>query len=207
MIDFLRSWVFNIVTLAILIVLIEMLIPSGKIKKFVNLISGFIIMIAIITPILEFLAGGIDINDIQLNNELFIDRKQVQESSRINKEEQMEQIVAVYRSNLLKHLEDTAREISGTQDVTADVIINEDYSSANFGEIKRVYIYLKPDEKAASGSMVKPVENIDYIIIGEEDVRKQSIETVDDEIRTKLEDKISMLWNVSRDDIVIGMRE
>jgi stage III sporulation protein AF len=50
MIEFLKSWVLNIATIAILLVLIEILIPSGKTKKLVNLISGFLLLITIIQP-------------------------------------------------------------------------------------------------------------------------------------------------------------
>jgi len=33
MIDFLRNWVVNIVTLVVFVMLIEMMLPSGKVKK------------------------------------------------------------------------------------------------------------------------------------------------------------------------------
>jgi stage III sporulation protein AF len=50
---FLKEWILNIVTLSIFIILIEILIPSGKIKKVVNLVTGFILVIALINPILS----------------------------------------------------------------------------------------------------------------------------------------------------------
>ena len=46
--EFLKSWVLNIVMLAIFIALLEIIVPSGKIKKFVNLISGFILILSLI---------------------------------------------------------------------------------------------------------------------------------------------------------------
>lgn len=39
MIDFLRNWVVNIVTLVVFVMLIEMMLPSGKVKK--NCKSGY----------------------------------------------------------------------------------------------------------------------------------------------------------------------
>jgi len=48
MIDFLRNWVVNIVTLVVFVMLIEMMLPSGKVKKIVNLVTGFILVIGLI---------------------------------------------------------------------------------------------------------------------------------------------------------------
>ena len=44
MIEFIKNWVVNTVTIVMLIILIEMLIPSGKMKKIVNLVTGFILV-------------------------------------------------------------------------------------------------------------------------------------------------------------------
>ena len=66
---FLNKWILNIVTLSIFIILIEVLIPSGKVRKVVTLVTGFILVIALINPILSLLKMEIDIEDYQIESD------------------------------------------------------------------------------------------------------------------------------------------
>uniref|UniRef100_UPI002B8A507A stage III sporulation protein AF n=1 Tax=Acetivibrio sp. TaxID=1872092 RepID=UPI002B8A507A len=75
MIEFLRSWVLNIVTLVVFIMLIEMLIPSGKVRKIVNLVTGFILVIGLINPLLQLFGNGIDLTEFHMAGSNYIDKK------------------------------------------------------------------------------------------------------------------------------------
>jgi len=75
MIDFLRNWVVNIVTLVVFVMLIEMMLPSGKVKKIVNLVTGFILVIGLINPVLELFEKEIDLKEFQLAGSNYIDRR------------------------------------------------------------------------------------------------------------------------------------
>ena len=46
MMEYLKEYVINIAILTVIIVLFEIITPSGKIKKIIYLISGFILIIA-----------------------------------------------------------------------------------------------------------------------------------------------------------------
>ena len=113
MIGQLKSWVLNIATLATFIVLLEILIPKGKVKKFVNLVSGFILLIAIINPIAAILKKGFDFKEINIASSNYIDKREIEQSSKFLKEKQMKQIVNTYRNKVIRQLEDSTREIPG----------------------------------------------------------------------------------------------
>jgi stage III sporulation protein AF len=74
MVDFLKNWIINIVTIVMVVVLLEIILPSGKMKKYVSLVTGFIIMIAIINPFVGIFGKGFNIEDIQLVNADKIDK-------------------------------------------------------------------------------------------------------------------------------------
>jgi len=140
MMAFLEKWVFNIVVLALFVVLLEMLLPSGKTRKYVKLVSGIVLTIALISPVLEFLGKDFDFQEFQIYSSNFMDRKEIEEKSRMLSENQMKEIIELYRQKLIEQLVSSSEKLAGNNRVEADVIINEDYTSEEFGVIKRIYI-------------------------------------------------------------------
>ncbi|MCX7923266.1 MAG: stage III sporulation protein AF [Clostridia bacterium] len=210
MLEFLRSWTINIVTLVIFIVLLEILVPKGKIKKFINLVSGFILIIAIVNPLLGTMKNGIELKEFQVANSNFMDRKEIEQSGKILEEKQMKQITDVYRNKVIGQIEEHTKTINGIGDVQADVIINEDYKSQNFGEIKRVYLKLSMNNK---NSVVKPVSRIEKVKVqtGNKNIstaiKKENNEIKDAGLKNKIEDKIAKLLDIKKENIVINISQ
>jgi stage III sporulation protein AF len=202
MIDFLRGWVINIVTLVTFIILLEILVPSGKIKKFVNLVSGFILVIAIINPFLGVMKKGIDLKEFQITSNNIIDKKEIEESSKILKDDQMKQITEVYRKKIIAQAEEAVKQIKNISNVKADVIINEDYNSKEFGAIKRICLELEVNQK---DNKIKPVSKINKIQIGKNDTENTPKKEIDSALESNVQDKISKLLDVDKENIVISL--
>lgn len=206
MLGFLKDWILNIAALVLFIVIIEMLMPSGRMKKYCGLVTGVILIIAIINPFLKFFSGNLNFDDIQVTNSNFIDRLEIEKNSKLLKEEQMKQITEVYRKKIIKQLEDSARKSKGVYEAKGDVIINEDYNSESFGEIKRVYLEINT---SGDKSDIRPVAKVEQVIIGkdmsevEKSTEVQRYTEVDPKLRKQLEDDISTLFNVSKENIII----
>ncbi|HPD01264.1 MAG TPA: stage III sporulation protein AF, partial [Acetivibrio sp.] len=163
MIEFIKNWVVNTITVVMLVILIEMLIPSGKMKKMVNLVSGFILVIALINPVLKVLGKEIMLREMQMADSNYIDKKEIMASSGVLEENQIKQITNLYRDKIIEQLESITKEVKGIEDARADVIINEDYTSDRFGEVKKVYLYIKTQKR---NDGVKPVLSVKKIEIG-----------------------------------------
>lgn len=217
---FLKEWIFKIVTLSIFIILIEIFIPSGKIKKVVNLVTGLILIIALINPILSLLKMNIDLESLQFESSNFIDSKEISINSDILKENQTKLMTDVYREKIIGQFEQIAKEIDKVKDAKADVIINEDYDSESFGEVQRVYLYLVINEKKTN---IKPVLSVEKIQIGKttnskdknkspedsENIEdKETIQdTADPEIEKQLKDKIHELFKIQKENIIISFED
>lgn len=232
MIEFTKQWVINIVALVLFIVMFEMLLPTGKMKKYINLVTGTILIIAIISPLTELLGKNADITALQVSNSNYLDKLQVEKESKILEKEQMKQIVDVYRDKIIEQLEQNAKEVEGVKQAYADVIFNEDYNSRNFGEIKRAYIEVVPESENAANSRgdssskvaagessteeaisvesvegdnsIKPVGRIRQVNVGEETGTGEKVENCDLLIKKKLEDRISGVFGISSDNIIIS---
>src|SRR5690606_27204049 len=60
----LTKWIRDIILLVLYITFLEMLIPSGTMRKYVRVVTGLIIIFAMLNPIMSILGGGFDIDDI-----------------------------------------------------------------------------------------------------------------------------------------------
>lgn len=208
MMEFLKEWCLNIATFVIFIVLLEMLLPSGRMKKMINLVSGLVLVIALINPVLGLLQKGVDLKAYQMSNSNFIDKKEIMASSQVLKEEQIKQITNLYRNKIINQLEDLIKDIKGISDVKADVIINEDYSDEKFGEIKRVYLELKLGEGKEKSKTIEPVKSIDKIVIGKGkslETKEVSDKNIDSELKKQIVGMIENLLNIQKENIIISL--
>ena len=207
MIEFLKNWVLTIVALALFIILLEIIIPTGKIKKFVNLVSGFILIISIINPFLGLFNKGLNLKEVTFAGSNFIDKTEIEKSSDILKESQMKQIVNTYRNKIIVQVEEGLRDIEGIKEVKGDVIINEDYHSEAFGEIKRIYVNYKLVDKKQKIENIPRVEKIE--IKGEDQAvnKAQNNEIVDKKLKGEIENRINKLIGVEKERIVINLEE
>ncbi len=204
MIGFLREWIVGIVTLVIFLLLIEIIVPTGKTKKFVNLISGFVLMIALINPFLKFSKMDIDLKSFQFSQSNYINKKDIEQKSKVMNDKQMKQISAVYRENIIRQLEDGVKGVKGISDVKADVIINEDYKSQAFGEVKRVYLSIRPEE---SKDKVKPVKKVEKVSIGDDVKPKEDGNKINSKLKGQIEEIVTRFLGVEKENIVITCKE
>lgn len=210
MIEFIRSWILNIIIIATMIVLIEILIPSGKMKKYINMVSGIIMIIAVINPLTGLFNKEVNLKEFQILGSNYIDKKEIEKNSEMLERQQMEQIVEVYRQKIIRHIEEMVMTIEGVNKAEADVIINEDYTSKNFGEVKRAYIYLYMEKDSTA---VKPVKEIKKVQVGDDfteeepDEDKNETDEIDNDIVDRIQKQINSVLGVKTEDIIISLQE
>jgi len=81
MIGFLKGWIGNIVTVTVIMVIIELLLPSGKTKKFINVVSGLIILAVMMNPVVDAIGKGLTQKDYSIINERFLDTLEINQNS------------------------------------------------------------------------------------------------------------------------------
>ena len=204
MLVFLKDWVLNITALVLFLVVIEILMPSGRMKKYCGLVTGVILIIAIINPFLKLFNGNLNLEDIQVSNSNTIDRLEIEKNSKLLKDEEMKQITEVYRKKIIRQLEDNAMKSKGVVEAKGDVIINEDYNSDTFGEVKRAYLEITI---AGENDEISPVVKVDEVNIGKEKQQETSSSEVEPKLRKQLEDNIINLFSLDRENIIISKSE
>jgi len=105
-------------------------------------------VIGLINPVLELFEKEIDLKEFQLAGSNYIDKKEVMINSEVLEERQIRQITNAYREKIIAQLKSVAKDIKEVKEAEADVIINEDYTSERFGEVKKVYLYLSLEDES-----------------------------------------------------------
>jgi stage III sporulation protein AF len=212
MLSFIKEWITGIIVLLVLIILTEMLLPSGRIRKFANLATGFILIIAIITPPLKYFGSKARLEDLVVLRENQINRAVAEADSKMLEEKQAEQIVEIYRLKIIKQLEDIFKGEEGLGSAKADVIINEDFNSPSFGEIKRVYLEVVPIEADSSEIKSGPIEKVQRVNIKNKQNNEKNgvIENnskggqISKMLEGRIKERINALYGVEYENIVIS---
>lgn len=200
MISFLKNWALSIVTLVLFLLLVEIMMPSGSTKKFVNLVAGFILMLAIIRPVTELFTKDIRISETFYIDSSFLDRSEISRRSSKLEDEQRQQVLNLYRERLLERIEQAVMETEGVGKARADVIINEDYESGRFGEVKRVYLELYP-------AFPKPADTIEVQKVEIRDKKPSEGYDCPPEIIEEIKAKIGRITNIEEHDVVVSVKE
>lgn len=70
MIDFLRNWCEELIVGVFIIIIIEMFVPSGNIKKYIRVVSGIYIIFLVLNPVILNMKD-IDLNTIFQSSEVY----------------------------------------------------------------------------------------------------------------------------------------
>lgn len=211
MLEFIRHWVINIVALVLFIVIIEMLLPSGKMKKYVGIVTGTVLIIAVITPVIELFGGDFDFAAVQTTTGNTISRMQIEKDSKLLEEQQLGQIIEVYCNDLIEQMERHAIEVEGVKDAKADIIINEDHTSENFGQIKRAYleIILEKGDSSPEGDSSLKIDKVEAVSIEKITNKRAEVENCPPaencppDLRKKLENRIGEVFGIEIENIII----
>ena len=105
MIEFLKNWIEQIAIAIVIVSIIELILPSGNLKKYIKIVLGIYVVFCIISPFTN------NYNLFNLEDLEFDKYNQVQTSSAINQENMNKRIQNLYIEELKKNIEKKVDEI------------------------------------------------------------------------------------------------
>ena len=184
MINFINSWLEGIVIAVVVSVIIEMIIPEGKNKKYIKTIIGIYIMFVIISPIIS--------NKNSINAEKLLKTtsngysKEI-ETININKEMQM-----AYEEKMNQAI---AEELLAKGYTLTKMELSYKTQEENFGEINGIEIYIVKEENK--------VKNIEKISIDVSQEYNDNEEKISQEEAEKIKGILSEYCGISREQIKV----
>lgn len=174
MINFLKTWCENIVVIIVICIIIEIILPEGKNKKYVQVIIGIYIIFTILNPIINNL---LDLENVNLKE--IIGYENTIETSLNYNNKNIEKIYIDAMENEIK------KEINVLGFDVKKIRIE---TSLNYEKIEKIIIELKEESIKTNEIKVEIKEN------------KKEISS---EEKEKIVDKILELYEVEKDKILI----
>lgn len=192
--EFIYSWLKDIVVLFIIITLVDLIMPRGQLKRYMNFIIGLILIFMVISPFLKLLSL-----DFKLEN-TSIDRYGEQDAYDIDfTKEQTDQIEALYTEKISSEIEILIEKESSYK--VNDMSVNIDKAELNFGDITGIDIELIKNDQEKKTNNIHKV-NISKIEKISNNKKEESIQNNNEQFNN-LKKIISEELGISMDLIII----
>lgn len=183
MINFLKTWCENIVVVLIISVIIEMILPEGKNKKYVQVIIGIYIIFTILNPILT----NINIKNIDLKEVL-----KMEDTRQVSAENNKDEIRKIYIDAIKRDIKYEI-EVLGFEVCTLDL-----KTDMNFENIEKILIVAnKKSNNITNNISINEIK----VNIQNEVKNKNELEEKDKNI---IKNKILSMYEIEEKNIVIN---
>lgn len=179
-VDGIRSWVITLVSVSIICTIVEAFAPQGKFNKYVQLVCGLAVTVAIAMPFINIINSGFKLETMVWKDYVTLSDRELQKRIEELQEEDKRHLLEVYRQSIIA---DIKGRFLGEGDFlvkSVDAVFYEDQSKENFGMIRAMYLVLTP---------------------GRENRQK----TIDNSTIEAIKDELSHTFSMDRDKIIIDL--
>ncbi|KYZ77526.1 hypothetical protein AXX12_05315 [Anaerosporomusa subterranea] len=142
MIDLVVSWVMGIVFATLFASFLELLLPSSSMQKFVRVIMGLLIMLAILNPVIGFLERAPSNSDVTALAPRLSGTAPVEEAAKAATGKRDQLIKDVYRRDLSKQMQSLVMGIEGVAQANVEVELSADQGGLT--KISQVTVNVRP---------------------------------------------------------------
>ncbi|BCJ95717.1 hypothetical protein acsn021_32860 [Anaerocolumna cellulosilytica] len=207
------SWVKNIVIFLVLTTIVTNLLGKSSYKKYINLVTGIILVILVISPLLKLFQLDSTLDYYFTTNTLLADAEGIKVRLEGKENQQLEAILGEYKEQIkvqVTRLLEQEKVYPGE----IKVVIEEDETSENFGNLAALEINASINYKEQEVEMKgQEVIKVDSVKIDKIKISKQQKEDREInrnylspmEINTK--NLLSDFYNINPDNINISIQE
>lgn len=133
--DGIKSWILTIAVCAMVIEVLSIVLPEGKMEGTAKIVFGIVLSICIVSPAVSFY-NQLKSLDLDYKKSL----SGIYENKEIYTEEQIIEVTEEFKTRIKEHIRKKVNSIDGVKDCSVSVIIEEDYNSEKYGTLYRVYV-------------------------------------------------------------------
>ncbi|MDD3172446.1 MAG: stage III sporulation protein AF [Herbinix sp.] len=198
------SWIKNIVVYMIINTIIMNLLGNKSYKKYVSIVSGMILVLIVISPLVKLMKLEDNLDYFLQSNDFAIESSDFKNELNQMEEEQSDAIFAEYKEKIKKQVE----ELLLAENVylkSFQVEIDRKTDSSTFGEILNMNITASIEQnKEKEDSLQIDQIDIDKIDIGEKD--EDTSKDVPSPIEINIKNKLSDFYNIEQSNINISIQ-
>ncbi|WP_161567207.1 stage III sporulation protein AF [Acidilutibacter cellobiosedens] len=205
-ISFLKDWAVNIVILFILISFLEIILPSGNMKRFLDMVIGILVIIAIMNPIIKLLNKN---KDIDVDKSLLTSSVETMNISYKENDDllaaQKEQVITAYKNKLKREIEEIISSNTNYSVSDIKIELQEDEEREDYGNIKKIEMDIKEakeEKKEEEGEKKNiKIDDIEEITVSKNQKPSSTNREIID--NKDIKDVISENFNVPYENIVL----
>ncbi|MBA2869942.1 stage III sporulation protein AF [Anoxybacillus calidus] len=162
--SFIIDWITNIIIFILLAIVIDLLLPSTNLQKYVKMVIGLILILVMLSPILKIFKVDVDQLIAMIHTEGHAEKNVIENVI----EQKKTEIQASQRAYILEQMavhmkKDVAEELMNQYGLTIKDITFEIGREENFripDDIQFIEVIVAPDKKEQSGIVptVQPIE-------------------------------------------------
>lgn len=193
MINEISLYIKSIAFFIIFMAFIEIVLPNGKYRSYINLVLGIILIIMMIQPVNKLLYKfNISIDNEILNANYELDKSIIEKESQYYNEKQKEIILNSFRDKIKEQITYLLEDYAVVSNIEIELISNE-----NNIQIEKIFIDIKKFN-ISDKNKIKP-------IVIDENINNNNLNDNSDENNIKiLKNIISDFYNLSIDNIYIN---
>ncbi|MGL5642773.1 MAG: stage III sporulation protein AF [Paraclostridium sp.] len=105
MLESVKAWIISVLVAAFIVNIVNMVLPSSKIKSYINLVLNFIFIFIVINPIINFFSDGISLEDRLLKTYTKYNQEYIDSMNKLSKNTGDESLKSGYEDGLKNILE------------------------------------------------------------------------------------------------------
>lgn len=199
-------WIKNILVYMIINTIVMNLLGNKSYKKYVGIVSGMILVLIVISPVIRLMKLEDNLDYYLQANEYSIETSGFMNDLAHMEKEQSALVFGEYRDKLRLQVEQLLSEEKVTLK-SFEVILDEEPSSATFGEIRSMSLtaIMKGDEEDKDNK-VPAVEDIDNIRIRIRDADGSEGDNVPSPTEILIKNKLADFYNIEQGNINISVQ-
>ncbi|HHY65094.1 MAG TPA: stage III sporulation protein AF [Clostridiaceae bacterium] len=159
--DTLKAWIITLVTITVLCSIIEKFAPEGNLNKYVRLVCGLSVTVAMAMPVLNMAKSGFDFDSMVWNDYVKLSEKELKRRIDRLMEEDSKQMLEVYRQSLINDIKGRFRADPEFSVAAADAVLYEDPNDERYCMIRTLYLKLEPSGRNSTKTIDKA--KVEYI--------------------------------------------
>ncbi|WP_165875711.1 stage III sporulation protein AF [Hazenella coriacea] len=210
--EWLSEWLKQIVLLVLIATFIDLLLPNHSMDRYVKLVMGLLITMAILSPILSLFTEELDITKLAFEKQggssadSMLPLSQIEEKSEKLKQQQSQLIQKQTESSMEKMISDALQQ-QFTVEVMKTNVITE-ISPEQVQKVKRIEVVAKVKEKesipATSQEVQSAIQPIESVRIGGQIMTNQgSSQDETSQTAQLLVDFLTRTWHLEPDQVVV----
>lgn len=199
--ELLKLWVKDIAIIFVLISLIEIILPNDNMKRYIDMVTGLLVLTVIISPFVKFIQRDFSLDREVLNlavQQINADYNDDPKLLELQEKQIKDMYIGIIKEEILE-LVNTSTEYE-IDSINLSICEEE----KNYGQIKEVEIVLKKIKEQPNSEATIMVGKIEEIHIGDRKEKERDIKELEnDELIESLHEK----FNIPKDNIKVFIYE